>query len=498
MNIEQPKKTMLDQLSILYYSKWLFAVPLALGALIGLAVSYAVPEYYRSTTLILVEDQQVPEEYVPSADSTPFGQRLNTITQQMLSRTKLQQIIREFDLYDNEKPGLLARTVARLKGLTEEPPPREAVIERMRGDIEFKVAPEVAPGSRRNNSADNAFTITYTGSDPEMTMQITNTIASLFIEENLKVREKFAEGTTEFLTHELERSKGELEGQERLLKNFKETNMGSLPEQLDANLRTLDRLQMELQSVTASVKNNEDRRLFLDEQLKHGADAPSGAVSELDRLRGELAVMQSMYKDTYPDVIILKRRVKELEEQSKRELRKEDGHRGATSAELAAVMSQIGTLKGRESQLRKQIEDYERRVESTPTSEQKQSDLQRDYKISLQNYQALLEKKMSAKLAEEMEKRQKGVRFRVIDPANVPDSPAGPNKLMITGFGILGGGALGVGLVALFEIINPAFRKPEDFEGVLPYPVLATIPVFQIKAKVQEKTAALKLVKGRK
>ncbi|MBI5644318.1 MAG: hypothetical protein HY954_12690 [Deltaproteobacteria bacterium] len=492
----EQKKNIIDHLEIFYHRKWFFIIPLIAGAIIGLALAFKLPEYYSSTTLIVVEEQQVPEEYVTPSDKTPFAQRLNVISQQILSRTKLQQIIREFGLYEHQAPGLLSKALKALKGEPQDAPARDEVIEAMRSDIEFKVIGD-APRQRggASNTGGNAFTITYSGRDPEVTMQVTNTIASLFIEENLKAREQYAEGTSEFLGNELERAKEELEQQEQKLKGFKELNMGSLPEQLDANLRTLDRLQMELQNVAAGIRTNEDRKVFLEQELKRSPAAALPPVSaELERLRGELALLLSMFKENYPDVVIIKKRIKELESMPA-PASSEAGNAGkpVVTGELSAVGSELSNLRQREVQIRKQIADFEKRVESTPSSEQKQADLLRDHKISLDNYQALLGKKLNARLSENLEKRQKGARFKVIDPANIPESPTKPNKPLVAFLGLFGGAVAGAGLVLIFEFINPAFRKPEDFDGVFTQPVLTTIPVIPLHEK-----ANLTLVQGRK
>lgn len=497
MNPKEPKKNILDQLAVFYHRKWLMAVPLIIGTLAGGFLSLYLPEYYSSSTLIVVEEQQVPEEYVMPSDKTPFTQRLNVISQQILSRTKLQQIIKEFGLYQEDGPGAVEKAVRYMRGESAEPPAKDEVIERMRADIVFRVIGEQQRSRGQRESGGNAFTITYQGRDPETTMQVTNKIASLFIEENLKVREMYAEGTSEFLSNELEKAKSALESQERALKAFKETNMGALPEQLDSNLRTLERLDAELQTVVAGIRTNEDRRAFLEEELGKNPAATPQVQTELERLRGELSIMLSMYKETYPDVMILKRRISEIEEQAKRAIsRPGEVSRPAVSADLVAVKSQLANLRQREAQIKKQMSDFEKRVEVTPTSEQRQRDLLRDYNTSLTNYQALLEKRMSAQLAENLEKRQKGARFRVIDPANMPESPDRPNKPLVVFLGVFGGAAVGATLVLLFEFVNPAFRRPEDFDGVFKEPVLTSIPIIGPGEKKPE--PKLTVIHGRK
>ena len=495
--MEESRKTVFDQFAVFIHRKWLFITPLIIGTVAGLAVSFQLPEKYSSTTLILVEEQQVPEEYVTPTDKTPFNQRLNVISQQILSRTRLDKIIKEFGLYSQQGPGLIDRAKSLITGSASEAPTPDDIIEQMRGDIQFTVIGEQNP-KKQQSSGGNAFSITYSGEDPQTTMQVTNTLSSLFIEENLKVREQYAEGTSEFLASELDMAQQELAQLEQRLKDFKEARMGTLPSQLDANLRTLDRLQLELQTVTASLRTNADRKLVLEEQMKYNAPVAvsravqSSIAGELESARAELGQMLSIFKESYPDVIILKKRINDLERQLQGEA-EAGGEEPSTQeyapprvahpsyAELMAVKSQITTLTRREANIRKQLDEYTARVELTPASEQQLTDLQRDYDISLQNYQTLLEKKMSARLSENLEKRQKGARFRVVDPANLPQSPDQPNKPLVISLGTLAGAASGIGLVFVFEFLNPAFRKPEDFEGVIDSPVLTSIPLFPIE-----------------
>ena len=495
--MEESRKTVFDQFAVFIHRKWLFITPLIIGTVAGLAVSFQLPEKYSSTTLILVEEQQVPEEYVTPTDKTPFNQRLNVISQQILSRTRLDKIIKEFGLYSQQGPGLIDRAKSLITGSASEAPTPDDIIEQMRGDIQFTVIGEQNP-KKQQSSGGNAFSITYSGEDPQTTMQVTNTLSSLFIEENLKVREQYAEGTSEFLASELDMAQQELAQLEQRLKDFKQARMGTLPSQLDANLRTLDRLQLDLQTVTASLRTNADRKLVLEEQMKYNAPVAvsravqSSIAGELESARAELGQMLSIFKESYPDVIILKKRINDLERQLQGEA-EAGGEEPSTQeyapprvahpsyAELMAVKSQITTLTRREANIRKQLDEYTARVELTPASEQQLTDLQRDYDISLQNYQTLLEKKMSARLSENLEKRQKGARFRVVDPANLPQSPDQPNKPLVISLGTLAGAASGIGLVFVFEFLNPAFRKPEDFEGVIDSPVLTSIPLFPIE-----------------
>jgi uncharacterized protein involved in exopolysaccharide biosynthesis len=310
--MDQPDKNINDYIEIFYRRKWVLIIPMLLGLVIAVVVAYTVAPYYRSTTMILIEGQQVPEAYVQSTDTTPLGSRLSTLTQQIMSRTRLEKIAGDFNLYAGIGGGPLSGLLG-LRG--KDKSGKEAIIERMREDINIEV---IEGGRARRGVRDpDAFSISYTGNDPFTTMQITNTIASLFIEENLKIREQYAEGTSEFLVSELNKAKKELKAQERTLRRFKERHMGSLPEQLDANLRTLDRLQLELQSTRGSLRIAQERRSLLEQQgILPGEPTSYGTLQmEILRLKRDLSGLLSVYKENYPDVIMLKSRMKEIEAQ---------------------------------------------------------------------------------------------------------------------------------------------------------------------------------------
>jgi len=483
-------------LEIMLRRKWLIGILLVICTGFAVATAFRINPTYRSTTVILVEKQQIPESYVTPTDRTPFTQRLDTIRQQIMSRQNLEMIAEEFNLYRNAAAPSRIYTVLNNLGIHIKPPAfsKEDRLAMVGKDIEAKIIGDRGSG--------DAFSISFSGTDPFVTMQVTTRLASFFIEENLKSREEYAEGTSDFLANELAIAKSELESQERAVRAFKEKYMGSLPEQLDANLRTLDRLQSELQTGNVELKTAEDRKLLLQAQLAQmsnadtvasgGAQVNNPRAQELARLQAELSNLLAVYKDTYPDVVFTKQRIRELRGQLSQSeavgnAAKQPDELLALSPQerspeiynnLMVVNSQIQTLRERIATTRKQIKIFERRVEEAPANEQKFADLRRDYDISLANYQALLGKKLSANLAENLEKRQKGERFTVLDPANLPEKPYKPKKLIIALIGVGVGGGLGIGLVLFLEFISPVFRKPEDFEDVVQLKVLTTIPEF--------------------
>src|SRR3989337_2912963 len=303
--MEQGNKNIYEQLMVFYRRKWMLIIPVFIGITLASLAAYLLPSYYRSTTLILVEAQQIPEAYVKSTNMSPIEEQLNTIKQQVMSRTKLEEIIDSLNLYkeDSDKKRwnrLLKFIRIEQIGIST----KEDKVEMMRKDVEINIIDNTIGHTKKGGGAD-AFSISYTSTDPKIAMHVTSNLASFFIDENLKIREQYSEGTSEFLSSELEKAKQDLEEQEKKIKDFKEKTIGELPEQLEANLRTLDRLQMELQNIHGALKNAEDKKLFLESQI--GNITSLGEVAEnklmedeLLKLKSELSSLLTIYKETFP------------------------------------------------------------------------------------------------------------------------------------------------------------------------------------------------------
>lgn len=509
-----------DYLAMAWRQKVWVVVPLFVGILISGILIVKLPKVYRSSTLILVEAQKVPEEYVKSAVSGTVEGRLSTIQQQIMSRSLLEKIVNKFGLYPENSE----------KVITEE------IIGRMRNNIDVKTT--VA----RNNNIE-AFSLSFEGENPTMVMNVTNELASLFIEENLKIREQMVEGTTEFLDNELKSLKETLELQEARIGEFKRTHMGELPQQLEANLRSLDRIQSDLLATQLAKRAAQDRKMVLektieltkqrieeaakqrgeidDETLRRSGISvpstekpPSPLMLKLIQRKADLANLQTEYKENYPDIIMLKREILDLEDQiAQTEMNQmatlpsgsSEGDRGRTQTRLPAgfeaerahiaelqrqiqtIEVELTTLKDREQGLEKQIRTYDKRVESAPAREQELAVLERDYENTKKNYQALLDKKLNAKISENLEKRQKGEQFRILDPANLPERPFKPVPMRILFMGIAGGLGVGVALAFIRETLDGSIRRPEEVERITSVPVLASIPDFDEELKITEK-----------
>ncbi len=475
--------------------KWIIVIFFVVCTGVATALAHYMPVYYRSSTLILVERQQVPEKYVMPTDKTPFSDRLNTISQQIMSRSKLEEVLNRLGIYDSfvkemqETP--LNMLLNRLGLGMKKDIPTESVIKEMRRRITVKVI-----GGRRGGG--DAFKVSFVGRDPLMTKKVTETLASLFISENIRVRSRYVAGTTDFIEVELSKAKESLERQEKQVRDFKERYMGSLPAQIDANLKTLDRLQTNLQSTEKAITATKEKIGILRDQIgvenipstegKPRSPAVMAVEGEIARARARLSALLSVYKDDYPDVILLKNRIRNLEaklEVTRKKAAESEAGLGTPLqvdtedaklyADLKAAGAELASLQADKARIEEQIKIYEKRVEDTPANEQKLTELRRDYDITLKNYQNLLEKKMSAKLAENLEERQKGERFRIMDPAYLPMKPYRTYKRSLPVFGAMSGLGMGFFIVFLMEFATPTYRKPGELKDDLGLPVLSVI-----------------------
>jgi len=521
---EQQPLGLHDYLAIGLRRKWYIIIPLII-CLIGSFVIYKyLPKIYRATTLILVQPQKVPESYVRPTITESVLSRLNTISQEILSRTRLEKVIEEFNLY----PDLRKKV------------PMEEVVETMRKSIEVKIQ----TGLQKRDEAQNAFSISFEGHEPRTVMLVTNKLASLFIEENLKVRESQAERTSEFITKELIAIEEQLKKKEQDIRNFKERAMGQLPQQLEANLRILERLQQQLRTTSENIRAAEDRAILLQtqiEQLKNRETTPLPTISrktpistpeeittdrmpqdpviiQYNNLKRELANAQSKYKDTHPDVIDLKKKIANLEPKVKELIEKYESEREARlkmknddiveydlppprpDPNLEKLIAQYteqynnAVLEAKRSTeelkyLKEQISLYQRRVEDTPKREQELALLTRDYDLLKANYQSLLDKKIQAQMAENLERKQQGEQFKILDPARIPEKPVKPDRNKVLLIGAVIGLISGFGLAWFRESLDRSFHTVSEVENYLGISVIATIPNLREERKNHRKAA---------
>lgn len=462
--------------------KWLILVPAIVIAAGAAAVIHEWPNQYRSESVILVVPQRVPESYVKSTVTARIEDRLHAISQQILSRTRLEQIISDFDLYPRER----AR-----QDLMED------IVERMRTrDIGITIV------------KGDAFRVSYTASDPRVAMRVTERIASLFIDESLRDREILADGTNQFLITQLDESRRQLVLTENRLEEYKRAHNGELPDQTQANLQGLHNTEMALQSLGESLNRDRERRIgfertvadLVDEINRAPAPEPKPGASELAKtLEDELRIAQQSLiavelklKPDHPDVRRLRRNVDEL--QKRVEAQRLEGtlaakpslavdidplkKRRLTDArtELDHLDRQIEAKIAEEGRLRGMLGTYQGRIEAGPIREAELAALTRDYETMQQTYRNLLQKKEESQIAANLEKRQIGEQFKVLDPARMPERPASPDRPRLYTIAILAALLAGFGLAAAAEYFDKTLRSEADVRAALNLMVLATVP----------------------
>lgn len=477
MASQPPSMDLKYYIDLVVKRRWVVMVPFFVAMIAGSYLSITLPKIYESSTLILIQPQRVPQSYVQSIVDADPGERISTLSQQVLSRTNLEKIIDEFKLFTDSRYSAM---------YTEDKV----------ADLRKRIAVSISSDRRR---ASDAFTISFQDKDPQLAMRVTSALASFFINENLRIREAQAVGTSDFLDAELQSMKTRLEEVESQLKAYRESYMGELPEQLESNLRILDRLQGHLGDRERGLSEARIRLATLQSSAAAMRDQPApGALgrdgrpelSELDQLRAQLDSLLTRYTERHPDVVRLRISIAELERQAQATdaAALADAGGDATPTEPATVLTreyitqrneitrQIGMLERDIQEAQRQIATYQKRVENTPKREQELLSLRRDYENVQSTYNSLLARKLEAEIAVNMERKQQGEQFRVLDPAKLPQNPVKPDmrKLFIL---VLGAGlAVGGGIVFLLEYLDQSFKRPDDIEAELSLPVLCTIP----------------------
>ncbi len=458
--------------------KWLaiFLFALAFGATLSLFL--ALPDLYKSTATVLVEQQQVPEVFIKSSVGGEQEARLHMLREKLISRAGLQALIERFDLYPD------IRKQASM----------EAAVERMRKDILLELKEVMNPMLGKGSTV--AFYLSYRGRDPDVVARVANTLASEYVEENRKMRERQAKETTALLKQQLDEVKARHEEQEKRISGFKQRHMGELPEQEQMNLSTLQRMNTELQVNSQNQMRILERRERLGKQLleanmggRPAATAglpPDSLPARLEKLRTELTELRTKASSRHPDVIRLQWEISMIE----RQLAETASDAKLDPAQTAALLAdpedikralreldaEMRAVKNEEQRLRQEIMLYQRRVERAPQHAQEFQQLDRDYKMTKDLYSNLMQRYQDALLAEAMEQGKKGEQFRILDQAIPAKAPSAPNRLRL----ILGGLVLSVGAafggVFLAEQRDKSFHDVQDLRAFTRVPVLVRIP----------------------
>lgn len=470
-------------LDIIKRRRWVILVPLSIALALGIVLDFTLPKIYEAKTLILVESPQVPRNYVQPIFTEDTAQRINLISQQILSRTNLEKIIKNFDLFPKNGHGRLYNDFDLFSDSNEGPLYMEDKVANLRKRISIDVM--------SNGRQTQAFTISFKGQDPKVIASVANGLATSFIDANLKSRESQAIGTSSFLESELDSMRQKLERVEENIKNYRQAHMGELPEQLDTNLSILNRLQNDLNDRQKDLRDARLRLAELNTQATTtkepsvvvigGAQRPDEGTASLEDLKSQLKAMQTRYTDAFPDVQRLKRQIAKLEAAKAKEDRNDASDVSsdipmALRRQIADAQRGIEASEADIKNLRAQIAQYQKRIEDIPKREQDLQSLKRDYSNIKATYDSLLNRKLEADIAVNLERMQKGEQFRVVDPAQVPKRPVAPNLKKILLLVIAGGLGAGAGLALLPEFARPTFRKADEIEARYGLPVLVTIP----------------------
>jgi polysaccharide chain length determinant protein (PEP-CTERM system associated) len=463
---------------ILWRSKWLILMPFVVCASVTALVTDRLPNRYRSDTLILVVPQRVPESYVRSTVSGSIEDRLQSLRHQILSRSRLERIILDLNLYQEERGGK----------------PFEALVAQMRAAVKVDTV------------RDDAFTVGYIAHDPRIAQAVTERLASLFIEENLRDREMLAVGTSEFLQTQLDDARKRLVEQEKKLEAYRLAHAGEMPSQAASNLQGLQNAQSELRTVADSIQRHRDRQGNIERELSElltgemtdvpveSAPAPKTVADQLEEARAKLKELQVRLTAAHPDVVRQQRTVAQLTELAAIEAQRpappapapaptrsaaqiaRDRRIRDLRAQAEVVKREIAFWQMEEQRVRQQLAEYQARLEAIPVRESEMTELTRDYETLQELYRTLLAKREDSKIAANLERRQVGEQFRILDPARVPEQPYSPNRLLLNVAGAVLGLALGMGFVALREYLDVSFRNEDEIRTHLSLPVIARIP----------------------
>ena len=442
-------------------------------AIAGIVAVSKIPDVYRATTTILVDPQKIPERYVSSTVTSDPNAHLNTLTQQVLSASRIQEIVDQENLYP-----AMRRKMS-----------REELLDYIRAKIKI----ELKQGSEQGLSS---FSISYDDEDRWLVAKVANQLAASFIDWNLRSRQQQALVTTQFLSSELDQAQKSLEEQEAALQAFRLQHAGATPDQLDGNLQALSRLQAEVQSNRDAVSRLDEERILLSQPKPVEARDPGTLgergrlVQERNRLEAELQNLKRQFTDTYPDVVTAKQQLKTLNDRLSAMPESQSDANGSydpgTQVRLGLIAKEIDRHNQQIAVLQQQMGSYQSKVQSVPVLETQLAELTRNYETSRQNYQSLLDKKLSAGMSEDLERKQQSERFMVLDPARTPEKPVKPKRLplmagaVVLAFLISAGGAIGMSLM------RGAVSSEAELRRLLPpkVPILGTIPPITSQADI--------------
>lgn len=476
----------MDVMGMIRRRKWAILIPVVVVFGASVITAFLLPPVYRAATTILIEKQDVPVDFVKTTISTYAEQQMQIIKQRIMSSTRLLEIIDSMNLYPE----------MRERAMTEE------IVERMRQDISLEPisANVVDPKTGRPTAVTIAFTISYEGErDPAKVLQVANVLASLFLEENTRVRERQAGEVSSFLQEELAKVKSEIEHTDGAIARFKAAHLHDLPEFVQVNMQSIADTQRSIDLLTNQLNQLKEKEVFLKSQLESTpAEFLDTDRKTLYELKTQLVALRQQYSDDHPDVIKTRAQIRDLEQR----IQSAEGSWGAErpenpayinlNAQLKSVRLEIDSVAAQIRDLGERLVEYKRRVELSPGVESEYRSLLNERNNLQMKYDDLMKKYMESRISHGLEKEQKGERFTIIDPARLPEKPYKPNRILIMAVGFVLGISAGMATAALREYSDTSVKDAEMISAITSFPVLASIPriVTEGERRMRKKIAA--------
>ncbi|MDZ7833596.1 MAG: Wzz/FepE/Etk N-terminal domain-containing protein [Desulfobacterales bacterium] len=480
MSAQQSQLDILGKyLNLLIRGHKLIIVCLLLAVTAAIPYYISIPDIYQSSASIIYQEQNINPTRSAPRQEMRFEEMVNTVTQQVLSRKNLEDIIKQFSLYPSMQKEF----------------PLENIMERLReNDVEVNV----------DRGRGNVFSVSFKYNDPQKAQQVTNALASKFIEENLRMREEQARERASYIQDELRMSKEKLHEKEAQMRDYKLKHYNEMPQQRESNMNRLNALQEQLQAIQSNIHNLEQTRLLISEQLElrrnmmaegtgsgaSGADSEGqGAAAQLAEARSRRQELLARYTREHPSVKRIEKRISSLESEiegqfgaqgesdESPEVEAGDSRIRELTLQLKEIDLDLENLRKESKNIREQIGTYQEWIDAAPVREAEWAALTRDYDELRSYHDELLSQSLAAEAAEGLEKRQQGSRFKIVDSAFLPNTPVkGPfPKILLVSIAL--GLAVGGGILMGTDFLNPAFKDRQEVEAFLQIPVAAVLPL---------------------
>lgn len=529
-----------DYLVVLKRRKVHLILPMVIVFVIAVGIAFGLPAVYRSTATILIEQQDIPQDLVRSTVTSYAAERIQTISQRVMTRDNLRAIVDKYNLFSEAKQS----------------DDIDEIISHMRENIEIQMvsADVVDPNSGREGKATIAFDLSFQSSKPEAAKMVVDDLVSLYLQENIRIRSQMAAETSAFLSEEANRLSAHITELEAKLAEYKEKNVGQLPQLMQMNMSLMDRTEHELEDTERDMSNMEERKVYLESQLAqlepNTGDSPEGRLRtlqmaylkasatyapdhpdilslrrEIDALKAQvgnaddtrsyeqqilkvqadLAAAREKYSEDHPDVVMLKKSLATLNEELNRSrnngnavvtnsFQPDNPAYVATKTQLESLKISLDSARQKRDKLKAKLADYENRIVQTPKVEQQGVALDREYDNSVQKYHEIKQKLLEAQVAEQLENENKGERFSLIEPPFVPSSPYKPNRLGILLLGTVLSLVTGLGFAATAEYLDQTVRGSRGVSLLIGSPPIAAVPFIKVEEALPQSRNRMMLV----